>query len=272
MTKSDTKKPSYEILNLEGHWTSWTWSTWIALRDKGVGGHVNRDYVDANLPSPDGSDPQKWTEWQKAEAKAMKIIDKRISGSVRQLIVNKCNTAIDIWEHLKKRYVLVSQRRVTRLTKALDQMEWDGVSSLANFIARFKERVDDIVRSGGHLEEQTIADKLLAALPTSWGHRVDVWQAGRKSLGIVPNFDDVEDFLLAIVQMMIVLTSAYSRLQFIYDDDVEDFFLTSDEEIFNIIKVRHNTQTFSASLPNVNSVATGSRKSYQQLVSNSLLF
>ena len=47
-------------------------------------------------------------------------------------------------------------------------MEWDGLSSLANFIARFKEWGDDIVRSGGYLEEQTIANKLMAALPDSW--------------------------------------------------------------------------------------------------------
>ena len=193
MTKN--KKPNYEILDLEGYWTPWTWSTLIALRDKEVGGHVDREFVDAYLPAPDG-DPKVFAAWQKAEAKAMKIIDKRISGSVRRLIVNKCNTAVDIWEHLRKRCVLVSQRRVTRLTKALEKMEWDGRTPLANFIAKFKEKVDDIQRSGGTLGEETIADKLLAALPESWGDRVDVWQTGRKSLGIVPNFDDVEEFLI----------------------------------------------------------------------------
>lgn len=127
------------------------------------------DYVTGDAEKPVAADKDYATKivvFNKNDIKAQRAISSTIEKEPLLHIVN-CKTAAEMWAKLKSVYEQKSETSVHYLQQKFFTFEKDPSDSIATFVAKLQELVQQLNDLGEVISEKMLITKILLALPTS---------------------------------------------------------------------------------------------------------
>ncbi|KAM5576988.1 hypothetical protein ABKV19_007701 [Rosa sericea] len=107
-------------------------------------------------------------KWLEQDSFIISIITNTLSPEALTLIVG-CQSSMDVWLTLKKRYASTSESHIMQLKSSLHNIR-KGPDSIEKYLLRFKSVRDKLAAVGVHMSDQDVKVLILAGLPSEYGH------------------------------------------------------------------------------------------------------
>ncbi|PRQ40525.1 putative RNA-directed DNA polymerase [Rosa chinensis] len=152
---------------------------WLFFMQHYLRGHGLLKFVDDSYPCPsksvignDGllsiSNSNAYERWLEHDSFVISMITNTLCPDALTLVVG-CQSAMEVWLTLKKRYANVSESRIMQLKSAMQSIQ-KGSDSIEKYLLKFKSIRDQLAAVGVRMTNQDVKVLILAGLPSEYGH------------------------------------------------------------------------------------------------------